>query len=239
MQQPVTQLSASDPVHAHAAGSAAAFLGGHWLADDVHDTPLQLSDAPTTTDMTHVHAITARAAVDAAATALLNPMYAHACVTTSTKTASATPATATRNCSRGSMRTTPSVGTCVCTSLLTSCTATRSLPRMPSLTVANAHHRRPPHAHCTPTRSWHARLLPRRLRRAARRLQHRRHHRLRWHSRASDRASGLGPTEYAAARVFMFFSQSNLPDSFANFVNFVDFVLFGKCLNPLREMGGC
>jgi hypothetical protein len=51
-------------------------VGGHWLADDVLDTLPQPSAAPTT-DPTHVHAITARAAADAAATALNNPMFEH------------------------------------------------------------------------------------------------------------------------------------------------------------------
>ena len=32
-----------------------------------------------------------------------------------------------------------------------------------------------------------------------------------------------GQNEYAATRIFKFFSQSNMPDSFANFVNFVLF----------------
>ena len=34
--------------------------------------------------------------------------------------------------------------------------------------------------------------------------------------------------EYAATRIFKFFSQLNLPDSFANFIIFVNFVLFSK-----------
>ena len=75
-QRPVTQLGASDPVRTRAASSAAASVGGHWLADDVLDTLPQPSAAPTT-DPTHVHAITARAAADAAATALNNPMFEH------------------------------------------------------------------------------------------------------------------------------------------------------------------
>ena len=37
-----------------------------------------------------------------------------------------------------------------------------------------------------------------------------------------------GQNKYAATRIFKFFSQSNLPDSFANFIIFVDFVLFSK-----------
>ena len=77
-QHPVTQLGASDPVRVRTAGSAAAFVGGHWLADDVPDALPQPSAAPSATNATtHVHAITARAAADAAATALLNPMYRH------------------------------------------------------------------------------------------------------------------------------------------------------------------
>ena len=71
-QCPVTQLSASDPVCAHAASSAAASVGGHWLADDVLDTLLQPS-AALTTDPTHMHAITA----DTADTALNNLMFEH------------------------------------------------------------------------------------------------------------------------------------------------------------------
>jgi hypothetical protein len=37
-----------------------------------------------------------------------------------------------------------------------------------------------------------------------------------------------GQNKYAATRIFKFFSQSNLTDSFANFIIFVDFVLFDK-----------
>ena len=76
-QRPVTQLGASDPVRARAADGAAAFVGGHWLADDLPDMPPQPSAAPSTTDAAHVHAATARAAADAAAAALLNLMYKH------------------------------------------------------------------------------------------------------------------------------------------------------------------
>ena len=38
----------------------------------------------------------------------------------------------------------------------------------------------------------------------------------------------LDQTDYAATRTFRFFSQLNLPDSFANFIIFVDFVLLVK-----------
>ena len=34
--------------------------------------------------------------------------------------------------------------------------------------------------------------------------------------------------EYAARKNFKFFSQLNLPDSFANFIIFIDFILFNK-----------
>ena len=71
-----TQLSVSDPVCACAANNAVTFMGGHWLAGDVPNMLPQLS-AALTTDMTHVHAITAHTAADAAATALLNLMYKH------------------------------------------------------------------------------------------------------------------------------------------------------------------
>ena len=46
-----------------------------------------------------------------------------------------------------------------------------------------------------------------------------------------------GQNEYAATRIFMFFSQSNLPDSFANFIIFVDFVLFSK--THYEKWGAC
>ena len=46
-----------------------------------------------------------------------------------------------------------------------------------------------------------------------------------------------GKNKYAATRIFKFFSQSNLPDSFANFIIFVDFVLFSK--THYEEWGAC
>ena len=46
-----------------------------------------------------------------------------------------------------------------------------------------------------------------------------------------------GQNKYAATRIFEFFSQSNLTDSFANFIVFVDFVLFGK--THYEKWGAC
>ena len=40
-----------------------------------------------------------------------------------------------------------------------------------------------------------------------------------------------GQNKYTATRIFKFFLQSNLTDSFANFIVFVDFVLFVKTHN--------
>ena len=101
-QQPDTQIGASDMARARTAGSKIMLVGGCWLGSDTprslpqpllsvrdstasahgcdgtqDDAGVTGSSAPAAphADKTHVHAVTARAAADAAATALLNPTY--------------------------------------------------------------------------------------------------------------------------------------------------------------------